>query len=104
MDATATLRKRLGHMLVEAGLLSEADAQQAAVDAAAAGRRLGEYVVERGLVTADAIAMTLSQQLGLRFLDLLRTNIQPEATRLVPADFCREHILIPIETDGRSLL
>ena len=41
--------------------------------------------------------MTLSQQLGLRFLDLLRTNIQPEATRLVPADFCREHILIPID-------
>ncbi len=104
MEATATLRKRLGQMLVEAGLLSEADAQQAAQDAAQAGRKMGEYVVERGLVTADALALTLSQQLGIRFLDLLRISIQPEATGLVPSDFCREHLLIPVETDGRSLL
>ncbi len=91
-------------MLVEAGLLSEADAQQAASDAAAAGRRLGEYVVERGLVTADGLALTLSQQLGVPFLDLLRLDIRPDATRLIPSDFCREHILIPVETDGRTLV
>ena len=34
MDATATLRKRLGQMLVEAGLLSNDDAEQAAREAA----------------------------------------------------------------------
>ena len=103
MEATATLRKRLGHMLVEAGLLSEEDAAQAADDAQGAGLRLGEYVVQKGLVTPDALAMTLSMQLGIQFLDLLRVDIQAEATRLVPADFCRDHLLIPIETDGKSL-
>jgi general secretion pathway protein E len=91
-------------MLTEAGLLSEHDAEQAAQEAAAAGRKLGDYVVERGLVTADALAMTLSLQFGIRFLDLLRVKIQPEALRLIPAEFCREHVLIPVETDGRSVL
>jgi type II secretory ATPase GspE/PulE/Tfp pilus assembly ATPase PilB-like protein len=104
MDTTVALRKRLGQMLTEAGLLSEQDAEQAAQEAAAAGRKLGDYVVERGLVTADALAMTLSLQFGIRFLDLLRAEIQPEALRLIPAEFCREHVLIPIETDGRSVL
>jgi type II secretory ATPase GspE/PulE/Tfp pilus assembly ATPase PilB-like protein len=104
MDTTVTLRKRLGQMLIEAGLLSEQDAEQAAQEAAAAGRKLGDYVVERGLVTADALAMTLSLQFGIRFLDLLRVQIQPEALRLIPAEFCREHVLIPVETDGRSVL
>jgi len=104
MDTTTTLRKRLGQMLVEAGLLSEDDVAQAARDAAAAGRLLGEYIVEKGLVTAEALATTLSQQLGVRFLDLQRVEIAPEATRLIPADFCREHLIIPVESDGRSLL
>jgi len=104
MDATVSLGKRLGHMLVEAGLLSEHDAEQAVIGAAESGRKLGVYVVENGLVTAEALAMTLSLQLGVRFLDLLRVEIQPEALRLIPADFCREYVLIPVETDGRTLL
>ena len=103
MDATVTLRKRLGQMLVEAGLLSNEDAERAAREAAAAGRKLGDYVVDQGLVTADALAMTLSLQLGVRFLDLLRVQIQPEALRHVPSEYCREQVLVPIETDGRSL-
>lgn len=101
---TTTLRKRLGQMLVEAGLLSEDDVNEAYVEAQQAGVRMGEYIVQKGLVTPEALALALSTQLGLRFLDLMRTNIQPEATKLVPSDVCREQILIPVETDGRSLL
>ena len=104
MDATVTLRKRLGQMLVEAGLLSDEDAERAVISAAASGRKLGDYVVEQGLVTAEALAMTLSLQLGVRFLDLQRIEIQAEALRLIPSELCREHMLIPIETDGRSLV
>jgi type IV pilus assembly protein PilB len=107
METTApqrTVRKRLGQMLVEAGLLSEQDVNEAYVEAQAAGVRMGEYVVQKGLVTAEALALTLSTQLGIPFLDLLRQDIQAEAAALIPADVCRENTLIPIETDGRSLL
>lgn len=104
MEAMVTLRKRLDHMLVEAGLLTEEAAEQAAREAADQGKRLGVYVVEQGIVTAEALAMTISLQLGIPFLDLLRVKIQPESLALVPAAFCREQTLIPVETDGRSLL
>src|SRR6266571_3836031 len=104
MDAALTLKKRLGQMLVDADLLSPAAVEQAAREAAEAGRKLGDYVVERGLVTAEALALTLSVQLGVPFLDLLRLDIQPEALRLVPAQFCREHVLIPVERSDASLL
>jgi type IV pilus assembly protein PilB len=107
MEATTpqqTLRKRLGQMLVEAGLLTEQDVDEAYVEAQNVGIRMGEYVVQKGLVTAEALALTLSTQFGIPFLDLLRQDIQPEAVALIPADVCRENTLIPIETDGRSLL
>ena len=107
MEATRpqqTLRKRLGQMLVEAGLLTEQDVNEAYVEAQNLGIRMGEYVVQKGLVTAEALALTLSTQFGIPFLDLLRQDIQPEAIALIPADVCREQTLIPIETDGRSLL
>jgi type IV pilus assembly protein PilB len=104
MEATATLRKRLGHMLVEAGLLTEEQAEAAAREAASSGRRLGDYVVEQGIITPDALAMMLSQQLGIPFLDLMRVDIQAEALRLIPASVCRERTLIPVETDGRMLM
>jgi type II secretory ATPase GspE/PulE/Tfp pilus assembly ATPase PilB-like protein len=103
MEATPTLRKRLGHMLVESGLLTEEQAAEAAREAAAAGLRLGEYVVQKGLITGEALAMTLSLQLGIRFLDLLRVDIEPEALKLLRAEYCREQILIPISTDGHSV-
>ncbi len=103
MEATVTLRKRLGHMLVEAGLLTEEDGERAAREAAEAGMRLGDYIVEKGIITGEALAMTLSLQLGIPFLDLLRVRIQPEAIALVPAEYARSHVLLPIETDGRTL-
>ncbi len=104
METTATLRKRLGHMLIEAGLLTEEQAEAAAREAAATGRRLGDYVVEQGIITSDALAMTLSQQLGIPFLDLMRVEIQPEALSLIPASVCRERTLLPVETDVRMLM
>jgi general secretion pathway protein E len=85
-------------------LLSEDDVVQAAAEARESDMKLGEYIVQKGLVTAEALALTLSTQLGLRFLDLMRTQVQPEAVKLVPAEVCRENTLIPVETDGRSLL
>src|SRR4051794_36377459 len=104
MDATVTLHKRLGHMLTEAGLLTEEQAEAAAAEAAAAGRRLGDYVVEQGIITSEALAMTLSQQLGIPFLDLMRIEITAEALALIPASVCRENVLLPVETDGRQLV
>jgi type IV pilus assembly protein PilB len=104
MEATVTLRKRLGQMLIEAGLLTEEQVEIAAREAAASGRRLGDYVVEQGIITSEALAMTLSQQLGIPFLDLMRVAIEPRALEQIPASFCREHTLLPVETDGRYLM
>lgn len=64
MDAADPGRRRLGALLVEAGLVSEHDLVEALAEQERSGRRLGEVLVGRGLVSAPAVANALAEQHG----------------------------------------
>ena len=64
MDAADPGWRRLGAVLVEAGLVSEDDLVEALAEQERSGQRLGEVLVERGLVSAAAIANALAEQRG----------------------------------------
>jgi hypothetical protein len=64
MHAADTGRRRLGALLVEAGLVSEHDLVEALAEQERSGRRLGEVLVGRGLVSAPAVANALAEQHG----------------------------------------
>jgi hypothetical protein len=59
--------RRLGSVLVEAGLISEDDLIEALSAQEHSGRRLGEILVARGLVSAPAVANALAEQHGSFF-------------------------------------
>ena len=59
--------RRLGAVLVEAGLITEDDLIRALAAQAHSGRRLGEILVARGLVSAPAVANALAEQHGSFF-------------------------------------
>jgi hypothetical protein len=64
MDAADPGWRRLGALLVEAGLVSERDLVEALAEQERSGRRLGEVLVGRGLVSAAAVANALAEQQG----------------------------------------
>lgn len=64
MDAADPGRRRLGALLVEAGLVSEHDLVEALAEQERSGRRLGEVLVGRGVVSAPAVANALAEQHG----------------------------------------
>jgi hypothetical protein len=64
MDAADPGWRRLGVVLVEAGLVSEHDLVEALAEQERSGQRLGEVLVGRGLVSAAAIANALAEQRG----------------------------------------
>ena len=67
MDAADLGWRRLGALLVEAGLVSEHDLVEALAEQERSGQRLGEVLVARGLVSAAAVANALAEQRG-RFM------------------------------------
>jgi hypothetical protein len=56
--------RRLGTVLVEAGLLSEDDLAEVLVEQERSGELLGQLLVARGLVSAAAVANALAEQHG----------------------------------------
>jgi hypothetical protein len=64
VDAADLGWRRLGALLVEAGLVSEHDLVEALAEQERSGQRLGEVLVARGLVSAAAVANALAEQRG----------------------------------------
>ena len=67
------------------------------------GKRLGEVLVELGMVEESAIARVLANRLGLPFIDLDSTDIESEALAEIPARVIREQQVFPIRADVETL-
>lgn len=103
-SALAPPRKKLGEMLVEAGLLTAEQLDVAVTEARRLGKRLGEHLVEERLVTPEDMAITLSLELNLPIIDLKRHAVQPQALQFVPEEYARQHGLIAIDVVGDALV
>lgn len=97
-------RKRLGELLVEWGLLSEADLDKALEWQREDGRRLGVILIERGLINATKITQILSHQFNLPFVSLQRVKFTAELVAAVPVRLARSRRLVPICFSGEDVL
>ena len=89
-------RLPLGALLSEAGLLDPSEIDFALARARSEGRRLGEIVIEHGFVTPEQIVRLVAAQRGLPYLDIASVAVDPAAARLLPADYAREVLTLPI--------
>lgn len=89
-------REPLGALLAEAGLLDEAAIDLALSTARHSGRRLGEVLIDDGLVTSVDIVRLVAVQRGLPFVDVNSLSVDPAAARLLSADHARLFRTLPI--------
>lgn len=88
-------RKKLGEMLVEAGVLTEQGLRAALNEQRRWGGTLGSKLVDMKLVPEAEIVRVLSMQLSLPTIDIEHTAIPPEIIALVPSELAHEHYLLP---------
>src|ERR687892_1119658 len=96
----------LGTLLLRDGLLTEDQLQAALTTQRGSGKRLGEVLVEQGMVTRTQIARVLAEQHELPFIELAESDVQIEAATLLPEDLARRYTALPvtIETDDSVLV
>src|SRR5512134_809754 len=98
-----TQKKRLGELLVETGLISAENLDKALAAQHSMGKRLGEVIVEMGLATEEEIAQALAVQLGVPLLDLTETPVEPQAIELIAEKVARRHLIVPIIVEQGQL-
>ncbi|MBD5481022.1 MAG: Flp pilus assembly complex ATPase component TadA [Lachnospiraceae bacterium] len=101
----AGLRKkiRIGDMLVEAGVITPEDLQRGLELQKKSGRKLGETLVEEGIVSDDTLATLLAEQLGMEMVDIQSISIPEEVLNLVPQHMLRSKKMIPYAIDPGNM-
>ncbi|MEZ8369109.1 GspE/PulE family protein [Vibrio splendidus] len=97
------LRKRLGDLLVEEGIITEAQVEQALAAQKSTGRKLGDALIELGFLSEQQMLSFLSQQLAIPLIDLSRAVVDVEAVQLLPEVHARRLRALVIGRQGDTL-
>jgi len=97
--------KQLGQILIEQGLITPAQLEQALEEHRKTPKSLGRVLIDLGLIKEADLVRALAEQVGLEFVDLADYHIDPSSTMLLPDALARRYRAIPIgERDGKLLV
>jgi len=97
-------KQRLGDALVQAGLLTPEQLAAALELQRTGGRRLGQVLVQQGLLQDLDVARVVADQLRLPFLSEGALRLEPQVARLVPEAAARRLLALPVREEQGKLL
>lgn len=95
--------RRIGEILYKRGLVDKASLTKAVKAAMKTNRRTGDVLIEMGVVTEDDVASALAKQFGMGYVDIDEIDISESATKLIPEDLIKKHLVIPFGEEGGRL-
>ena len=88
--------QKLGGMLIEQGLITE-DQLQEALDAQKSGnKRLGETLVDLDVLNANTLVNAIARQIGVRGCHLRHGLIDPKTVQLIDREEARRLVVLPM--------
>lgn len=96
-------RKRLGEILIQAGVLDEARLRAALNEQQRWGGQLGRILVEMKLITEEALVQALSHQLNFPAVRLEEKNIPHRALDMIPVELAEQYGVFPFNVEGKFL-
>jgi type IV pilus assembly protein PilB len=97
------INKQLGELLIERGILTQAQLDKALVVQHERSGLIGEILVGLGFAKEEDIAQALTAQYGFPYLPLSNYDINPEIINIVPGRVAWQYLLIPIDKIGNNL-
>ncbi|EES74175.1 type II/IV secretion system protein [Paenibacillus sp. oral taxon 786 str. D14] len=99
-----TIKKRLGELLLESGIITEQQLQAALEEQQRTRKKLGDVLLAQGVLTEHQLIEVLEFQLGIPHVTLSRFQIDTKLSQVIPEQMARRYQVLPIRVDGRKLM
>lgn len=96
--------RRLGELMLEAGLLSAKQLEDALKEQTSGSKRLGELLVDKQIVTEKQLVNVLEYHFHVPFIDLSDVHIQDNAVNLIKEQLAKKNRLIPVMIENEQLI
>lgn len=96
-------KRRLGDILLSAGVLNEEQLAGALEFSVAHGVRIGDALVQLGIVTDDELAKSVGEQLMIPYIKLSKTPPDPLIIDKIPSKMAQKHMVIPVKLEEDQL-
>jgi general secretion pathway protein E/type IV pilus assembly protein PilB len=94
--------KRIGDRLVERGIITVDQLQVALHEKQRSTKLIGEILVDLGFLTAEVLSDFLSESTGLQQFDPKKTMLDPDALELVSKKDAQKYQMLPVSLDRES--
>src|ERR687887_545103 len=97
--------QQIGDIVVGFGYAGRESVELAIAEARAGGKRTGEVLVHRGVLTPDQLARVIAERFGVDHVDLNAFRVDMSAANLLPAAAAKRYSAVPVGfIDDRTLL
>ncbi len=96
-------RRRLGELLIESGLLTADKLKDALEYQKKTGQRLGQALIGMKVITEEEMAFALAMQLKIPFIDLRDYTIENNITESIPEEVCMKFVCTPVSLKNNIL-
>jgi MSHA biogenesis protein MshE len=97
-------RIRLGDLLVEKGLITQVQLKVALSEQKKRGRKLGSTLVELGMIDENSMLNLLSSQLSIPLIDLNNYHYNDDIAKLLPETIARRYRAMVLDDQGSDYL
>jgi hypothetical protein len=95
---------RIGDLLLQQGVITQAELEEALKYQVIFGGKLGTNLIEMGVLEEEDITRALSRKFNIPAVDLERImHVAPEAIAAIPAELAGKYRVLPLLLEGRRL-
>jgi type IV pilus assembly protein PilB len=94
---------KLGEILLEQGLISEDMLAQALEEQQKDGKRIGSTLMKLGFVKEEELLKALSKHFGIESVDLREYELDESLLKLIPSDIAGKYLVVPVNRFGHTI-